>query len=55
LPVPSLLYGSESWTLIKKHLQQIEAAEMRLLRPVAGYRRRDEGRSKYIRQELNTY
>jgi len=30
-------YGSENWTLTTLQRQRIEAAEMKLLRPLAGY------------------
>jgi len=34
---PTYLYGSENWTLTASQRQRIEAAEMKLLRPLAGY------------------
>ena len=49
---PSLLYGSETWVTTKRDMTGLEAAEMRLLRSVTGYKRLDKIRSKAIRKEL---
>jgi len=49
---PSLLYGSETWVTTKRDMTRLEAAEMRFLRSVTGYRRLDKIRSEDIRQEL---
>ena len=35
--VPVLMYGSENWSLNRSDNRKIEAAEMRFLRPMAGY------------------
>ena len=35
--VPVLMYGSENWSLNRSDKRKIEAAEMRFLRPMAGY------------------
>jgi hypothetical protein len=37
LVVPAFLYGSENWTLTESQRRRIEAAEMKLLRSVAGH------------------
>ena len=37
--VPTLLYGSESWTLQKRHRSKIQAMEMRYLRKIEGVTR----------------
>jgi len=37
LVLPTFLYGSENWTLTAFQRRRIEAAEMKLLRPLAGY------------------
>jgi len=37
LVLPTFLYGSENWTLTALQRQRIEAAEMKLQRPLAGY------------------
>ncbi|KAJ4446719.1 hypothetical protein ANN_13416 [Periplaneta americana] len=53
MAIPTLLYGSETWTLTTSQLKRIEAAEMRLLRPLAGYTLYDHKYNEDIRQELN--
>ena len=35
--LPTFLYGSENWTLTASQRRRIEAAEMKSLRPLAGY------------------
>jgi hypothetical protein len=35
--VPSLLYGCEIWTLIKRAIRRLKTAEMKFVRPTAGY------------------
>ena len=37
LVLPTFLYGSENWTVTALQRRRIEAAEMKLLRPLAGY------------------
>jgi len=37
LVLSTFLYGSENWTLTALQRRRIEAAEMQLLRPLAGY------------------
>ena len=37
MAVPVLMYGSENWSLNRTDKRKIEAAEMRFLRPIAGY------------------
>ena len=39
LVVPTLLYGTETWTLQKRHKSKIQATEMRYLRKVEGVTR----------------
>lgn len=53
MAIPTLLYGSETWALTLAQLRRIEAAEMRLLRPLAGYTLYDHKRNADIRKELN--
>jgi hypothetical protein len=36
LVLPAFLYGSKNWTLTASQRRRIEAAEMKLLRPLAG-------------------
>jgi hypothetical protein len=38
MSIPTLLYGSECWTLTKRQKSRQEAAEMRFLRSAAGNR-----------------
>jgi hypothetical protein len=49
---PTLLYGSECWTLTKGQKSRLEAEEMRFLRSVAGYRLIDHRRNEDTREEL---
>ena len=46
------LYGSENWTLTASQRRRIEAAEMKLLRPLAGYTLYDHKENDSIRREL---
>ncbi|KAJ4430827.1 hypothetical protein ANN_19418 [Periplaneta americana] len=50
--IPTLVYGSDIWNLTKQQERRMEAAEMKLLRPLAGYTLLDHKQNKYIRQEL---
>jgi len=52
LVLPTFLYGSENWTLTALQRQRNEAAEMKLLRPLAGYTIYDHKTNDYIRREL---
>ena len=52
LVLPTFLYGSENWTLTCSQRRRIEAAEMKLLRPLAGYTLYDHKTNDYIRREL---
>ena len=52
LVLPTFLYGSENWTLTGLQKRIIEAAEMKLLRPLAGYTLYDHKTNDYIRREL---
>jgi hypothetical protein len=53
--VPTLLYGSECWTMRKRDTQTLQAAEMRFLRSVKGYTRLDKIRNEDIRKELGVF
>jgi hypothetical protein len=48
-------YRSEIWTITKKQEAKIETAEMKSLRSVAGYTRKDQIRNTKIREELNIF
>jgi hypothetical protein len=50
---PVFLYGSEIWVPTATHYRSSEAAEMQLLRPLAGYSLLDQDRNEDIRQELD--
>ena len=52
LVLPTFLYGSEYWTVTALQRRRIEAAEMKLLRPLAGYTLYDHKTNDYIRREL---
>ena len=49
---PSLTYGAESWVLKEREKQRIRAAEMKVLRKIAGVRRKDHVRNDDIRAQL---
>ena len=49
---PTFLYGSENLTLTALKRRRTEAAEMKLLRPLAGYTLYDHKTNDYIRREL---
>jgi hypothetical protein len=50
----TLLYGSENWPLTALQKRRIEAAEMKLFRPLAGYTLYDHKTNDSIRRELQT-
>ena len=50
--VPTLLYGSETWTLQRRHRSKIQAMEMRYLRKVVGVARIDRIPNEDIRRRL---
>jgi len=52
LVLPTFLYGSENLTLTALKRRRTEAAEMKLLRPLAGYTLYDHKTNDYIRREL---
>jgi len=52
LVLPTFLYGSENWTLAALQRLRIEAAEMKLPRPLAGYTLYDHKTNDHIRREL---
>jgi hypothetical protein len=47
-----LLYGAENWSLAVPQKKRIDAAEIKLLRPLAGYTLRDHKYNDDIRSEL---
>jgi hypothetical protein len=54
LILPAFLYGSKNWTLTALQRRRIEAAEMKLLRPLAGYTLHDHKTNDSVRRELQT-
>ncbi|KAK9877518.1 hypothetical protein WA026_018626 [Henosepilachna vigintioctopunctata] len=55
MATPTLLYGSETWTLNTRDLSRIQAAEMRYLRSVKGCTLLDRIRNDDIRRELKIF
>jgi len=54
LVLPTFLYGSENFTLTALQRRRIETAEMKLLRPLAGYTLYDHKANHSVRRELQT-
>ena len=52
--LPTFLYGSENCTLTALQRRRIEAAEIKLLRPLAGYTLYDHKTNDSVRRELQT-
>ena len=55
MAVPVPMYGSESWSLNRSDERKIKAAEMRSLRPMAGYTLWGEKRSSDIIEQLGIF
>ena len=49
---PTLLYGSETWTLQNRHMKKLQATEMRYPRKVKGMTRMDRMRRDDITERL---
>jgi hypothetical protein len=54
LVLPRFVYGSENWTLKALQRRGTEAAEMKLLRPLAGYTLYDHKTNDSVCRELQT-
>ena len=52
LVVPTFLYGPENWTLTTSQRRRIEAAEVKLFIPLAGYILHDHKTNDFIRREI---
>ena len=52
LGLPTFFYGSENWTLTALKRRRTEVAEMKLLRPLAGYTVYDHKTNDYIHRKL---
>ena len=50
--VPTLLYGCETWTILKRHESKLQAFEMMCLRRVEGVTRKDRVRNEEVRKTL---
>ena len=55
MAVPVLMYRSGNWSLNRSDTRKIDAAEMRLLRPTAGYKLLGKKRSSDIREQLGIF
>jgi hypothetical protein len=55
MAVPVLLYGCENWALNRVDRRNIETAETKFLRRVAGFTVRDEVRNTTTREELQIF
>ena len=47
-----MLYGAECWPTKRRHVQQLNVAEMRMLRWICGHTRMDRVRNDDIRDRL---
>jgi hypothetical protein len=54
LALPTLLYGSEKWTIKARDARRITAAEMKCMRRTAGYTWTDHKKNTEIAKELST-
>ena len=52
LILPTFVYGSENWNLTTLQRKRIEVAEMKLLRPLAGYTLYDHKTNDPVHREL---
>ena len=50
--IPTLTYGCESWVLKEREKFRLQAAEMRVLRNIAGVSRLDHVRNETMRERL---
>ncbi|KAL6505306.1 hypothetical protein OROGR_025123 [Orobanche gracilis] len=48
---PTLLYGTECWTVKQCHVQKMNVAEMRMLRWMCGHTKKDRLRNEVIREK----
>jgi hypothetical protein len=54
LAIPTLIYGSEIWTLTQQDKSRLKASEMKFLRRTAGYTLLNHKKNEDILQELDT-
>ena len=50
---PVLLYGSETWPALTRHVQELRVTEMKMLRWMCNVTRCDRQRNDHIRSRLN--
>ena len=50
--LPTMLYGSETWTVMKRHESRLGATEMAYLRRVEGVTRKDQVRNADVREAV---
>ena len=50
--VPTLLYGRETWTILKRHESKLQAFDMMCLRRVEGVTRKDRVRNEEMKKTL---
>ena len=51
--IPTMLYGSETWTVMKRHESRLGATEMAYMRRVVGVTRIDRVRNVDVREAVN--
>jgi hypothetical protein len=47
-----MMYGAECWATKEQHIQKMSVAEIRMLRWICGYTRRDQIRNDDIQDKL---
>lgn len=47
-----MLYGGECWPVKNSHIQKMKVAEMRMMRWMCGFTRRDKIRNEVIRDKV---
>ena len=55
LALPTFLYGSENWAVTASQRRRIEVAEMKLLRPLAGFITTKQMTQYAVNYRLNAY
>ena len=50
--VPTLLYGCETWRILKRHESKLQGFEMMCLRRVEGVTRKDRVKNEEVRKTL---
>jgi hypothetical protein len=55
MAVPIFTYGPKILTITRKQEEKVETAEIKFLRSIAGYTRKDQIRNTKIKEELNIF